>query len=151
MGSIFGIPRLSIYDVGLSYTGLVANRQTQKQMMSERKRGRTTKALERRKRNRRAFPRWQLDFEVNVRLNKNWIRCRGYEIGEGGLSLASQTDLPLETEIDVQYRLDSQKTMVNVKGIVRYLEGGRFGIEFLSLGIKDRLAVVKYCEKLETL
>jgi hypothetical protein len=120
-------------------------------MMSERKRGRTTKALERRKRNRRAFPRWQLDFEVNVRLNKNWIRCRGYEIGEGGLSLVSHTDLPLETEIDVQYRLDSQKAMVNVKGIVRYLEGGRFGIEFLSLGIKDRLAVVKYCEKLVTL
>ena len=119
--------------------------------MSERRRGRTTAALERRKRNRRAFPRWQLDFEVNVRLSKNWIRCRGYEIGEGGLSLVSQTDLPLEIEIDVQYRLDSQRAPVNVKGIVRYLEGGRFGIEFLSLGIKDRLALVHYCKKLETI
>jgi len=119
--------------------------------MSQSRRGKTTPALERRKRNRRAYPRWQLEFEVNVRWEKAWVRCRGYEIGEGGLSLVSQKDLPLETEIDVQYRLDSHKAPVKVKGIVRYLEGGRFGIEFLSLGIKDRLALVHYCKKLQTL
>lgn len=119
--------------------------------MSERRKGRTTAALERRRRNRRAFPRWQLEFEVNVRWEKAWVRCRGYEIGEGGLSLVSQKELPRETEIDVQYRLDSQKAPVKVKGIVRYLEGGRFGVEFLNLGIKDRLALVNYCKRLQTI
>lgn len=119
--------------------------------MSERRKSTTTAALERRKRNRRAFPRWQHDFEVLVRWNNESITCRGYEIGEGGLSLASQKDLPREAEIDVQYRLDPQMAPVNVKGIVRYLEGGRFGIEFLNLAIKDRLALVNYCEKLKTI
>lgn len=119
--------------------------------MSERRKTTTTAALERRKRNRRAFPRWQLDFEVRVRWNKQWAMCRGYEIGEGGLSLASEKDLPRETEIDVQYRLNSKMAPVSVKGIVRYLERGRFGIEFLSLSIKNRLALVNYCEKLKTI
>ena len=119
--------------------------------MVERSRKSTTPVgLERRKRNRRAFPRWLLDFDVVLRWQDQFTSCRGYEIGEGGLSVVSETELPMEIEIDIEYRLDRSTAPVRVKGTVRYLEAGRYGIEFLNLGMKERLALVEYCEKLKT-
>jgi hypothetical protein len=119
--------------------------------MTDHRKSTSTGALERRKRNRRAFPRWALDFPVNVRWHDHAISCRGYEIGEGGLSILSQAALPTEVELDVEYWLDPQSPRVMVKGIIRHVEGVRYGIEFLNLGMKERLALVEYCEKLRTL
>lgn len=117
--------------------------------MSDRRKTKTTPALERRKRNRRAFVRWLFDFEVRLGWNKQSITCRGYEIAEGGLSLISEAPLPRQTEIDIEYRLRPHASPVRVKGIVRYVEGTHFGLEFLNLGLKDRLALVEHCEKLD--
>ena len=119
--------------------------------MTERRRSTTTAALERRKRNRRAFPRWLHDFEVRLSWERQSVACRGYEIGEGGLSVTCERSVPSEAEIDVEYRLDSKASPVHVKGVVRYIQSGHFGIEFLNLGIKDRLAIVEFCEKLKTI
>jgi hypothetical protein len=110
----------------------------------------TTAALRRRKRNRRAFPRWILDFPVVLRWQDETVSCRGYEIGEGGLSVVSKKELPAEIEMDIEYRLDPNVSPVSVKGIVRYVTPRFYGIAFLNLGMKDRLALVEYCEKLKT-
>jgi hypothetical protein len=118
--------------------------------MAERRNTRTTRALERRKRNRRAFPRWLLDFDVQLRWENRSVFCRGYEIGEGGLLVQCETELPTEVEIDVEYCLDDNTPPVSVKGAVRYLRAAHYGIEFLNLGMKDRLALVEFCEKLKT-
>ena len=118
--------------------------------MVERRKTRTTPSLERRKRNRRAFPRWLLDFDVQLRWEDRSVFCRGYEIGEGGLLVQCETGLPTEVEIDVEYCLDDNTPPVSVKGVVRYLHGSHYGIEFLSLAMKDRLALVEFCEKLKT-
>lgn len=119
--------------------------------MSDRRKTPGTIALERRKRNRRAFPRWELDFEVRLSWQGRSISCRGCEIGEGGLSVLCAQELPIEVEIDVEYRLSPQSSPVQVKGSVRYIEGGKTGIGFLNLGLKERLALVAHCEKLKTL
>jgi len=118
--------------------------------MRDRRKTKTTTALERRKRNRRAFPRWLLEFDVEVRWENRSIFCRGFEIGEGGLSVQSETELPAEVELDVQYCLDDNTPPVSVKGVVRYVHASHYGIEFLNLGMKDRLALVEFCEKLKT-
>ena len=119
-------------------------------LMIDRRKTTASADLERRKRNRRAFPRWLLAFDVRLRWDKQSVLCRGYEIGEGGLSVMSATDLPVEVEMHVEYRLDAQAAPVSVKGIVRHVEASRYGIEFLNLGMKDRLALVECCEKLKT-
>jgi hypothetical protein len=116
----------------------------------DRRRTTTTAALERRKRNRRAFPRWILDFPVVLRWQGQTLSCQGYEIGEGGLSVVSKKELPAEVEVEIEYRLDSHSSPVRLKGIVRYATSTLYGIEFLNLGMKDRLALVEYCEKLKT-
>lgn len=118
--------------------------------MVERRKTRTTPSLERRKRNRRAFPRWLLDFDVELSWRGQSVFCRGYEIGEGGLSVQCETVIPVEVELDVGYCLDDNTPPVSVKGVVRYLHASHYGIEFLNLGMKDRLALVEFCEKLKT-
>jgi hypothetical protein len=118
-------------------------------LMIDRRKTTASADLERRKRNRRAFPRWLLDFEVRLRWDNESISCRGYEICEGGLSVICEKELPAETEIDVEYRLAAHVAPVSVKGNVRHVEGIRYGIAFLNLGMKDRLALVEYCEKLK--
>ncbi|PYY14440.1 MAG: hypothetical protein DMG61_06160 [Acidobacteria bacterium] len=115
--------------------------------MSDRRKTKTTPALERRKRNRRAFVRWPLEFDVRLTWGTQSVYCRGYAIAEGGLSLVCEVPLPRETEIEIEYRLP-QAAPVIVKGMVRYVEGAHFGLEFLNLGLKDRLALVEHCEKL---
>jgi len=32
--------------------------------------------------------------------------------------------------------------------MVRYVEGAHFGLEFLNLALRDRLALIEHCEKL---
>lgn len=116
----------------------------------DRRKTTTTAALGSRKRNRRAFPRWILDFPVVLRWQGHTVSCRGYEIGEGGLSVVSKKELPAEIEMEIEYRLDPNVSPVSVKGTVRYMTSSLYGIEFLNLGMKDRLALVEYCEKLKT-
>ncbi|MBV9073931.1 MAG: PilZ domain-containing protein [Acidobacteria bacterium] len=118
-------------------------------LMMDRRKTLTTSALERRKRNRRAYPRWIFDFEVRLHWANRSVDCRGYEIGAGGLSFLTDEDIPGEMEIEVEYRLSPETDPVSVKGVVRHVEGKRYGVEFLNLGMKDRLALVEYCEKIK--
>ena len=117
--------------------------------MTDRRKTQSAATFERRKRNRRSSPRWLLNFEVCLYWEGQSVACRAYEIGTGGLSLTCERQLPSETEILVEYRLDCEAAPVKVKGTIRHVDGVRVGIEFLSLGMKDRLALVDYCEKLE--
>ena len=48
-----------------------------------------------RKGNRRAFPRWKMDFEVRYQVNDKWLDGKPCEIGEGGLSLFADKLVPL--------------------------------------------------------
>lgn len=118
--------------------------------MIDRRKSTGSGPLERRKRNRRAFPRWLLDFEVRLKWENQSLTCQGYEIGAGGLSIVVDRELPVEIEIDVEYRLDGKTPPVKVKGTVRHVHSNRYGIEFLNLGMKDRLALCEYCENLKT-
>ncbi|PYY24585.1 MAG: hypothetical protein DMG62_03240 [Acidobacteria bacterium] len=117
--------------------------------MSDRRKTKTTPDLERRKRNRRAFVRWPFDFDVRLAWGRQSVLCRGYEIAEGGLSVVCEIPLPPDTEIDIEYRLQPIANAVTVKGKVRYVQGPHVGLEFLNLGLKDRLAIVQHCEKLD--
>jgi c-di-GMP-binding flagellar brake protein YcgR len=118
--------------------------------MVDRRKKTSTASLERRRRNRRAFPRWVLDFDVELQWDNQSTSCRGYEISEGGLSVVCEQEIPREIEIEIEYRLPGSAAAVNVKGTVRHVERNRYGIEFLNLGMKERLALVEYCEKSKT-
>jgi PilZ domain len=97
--------------------------------------------------NRRAFPRWQANFEVRYGLGKDLLVGTPFELGEGGLSFHAEKMFPLESEVDIQYRLgggDSQAEWVAVKAIVRHAADQKLGVEFLNLRRNDRLKIVDF-------
>ena len=98
---------------------------------------------DRRESNRRAFPRWPLEFEVRFGTGKEMTAAEGYEIGEGGLSFRTPHPVPLETELNLEYRLTPDHPWVKLKGIVKHRKQHRIGTEFLNLRIKDRLEIVR--------
>jgi hypothetical protein len=100
--------------------------------------------------NRRAFPRWAANVEVCLSWTAESVPVQAFQISEGGLTVVSERPLPLQTEIEVAYRLRTDRSWVRVKGVVRHAEADRAGIEFLNLTMKDRLALVEFCEKLKT-
>ncbi len=100
-----------------------------------------------RKGNRRAFPRWKMDFEVRYQVNDKWLEGKPSEIGEGGLSLFAEKLVPLESEIFVQYRLggkESKDGWITVKSVVRHAQDKSLGVEFLNLRRQDRLKILDF-------
>jgi len=100
--------------------------------------------VERRTSNRRAFPRWPARFEMRVGQGRELAEGHGHEIGEGGISFESDHLYPLDTEIDVEFRLHPEDDWVRLKAVVKHLEGRQIGAEFLNLRLHDRLKIVDF-------
>jgi len=100
---------------------------------------------DRRAGNRRAYPRFVSTFEVRYSEGKDPMQTgKPLEIGEGGLSLETSDLLPLETQVNVEFKLEDSKEWVKVKAVVRHSEGKKLGLEFLNLKMHDRLKIVDY-------
>jgi len=117
-------------------------REIDNEQLERRKHGASVRR-DRRDSNRRAFPRWPLEFEVRFGTGKEMTPAEGYEIGEGGLSFRTQNPIPLETELNLEYRLTSDHSWVKLKGVVKHSKHERIGAEFLNLRMKDRLEIVR--------
>lgn len=102
-----------------------------------------TQGKQKRAGNRRAYPRFSAMFEVRYAENKDPMQTgKPLEISEGGLSFDTTDLLPLETAVNVEFKLDGAKEWVKVKGVVRHSKGKQLGVEFLNLRISDRLKIV---------
>jgi hypothetical protein len=113
--------------------------------MVDRRKSTSQSDVERRNRNRRAFPRWKTDFEVRYQSGKEMIKAaEPYEIGEGGLSFGAAEPISMDTELAVEYRLSAASDWVKVKAIVRHVQGKRIGVEFLNLHRPDRLKIIDH-------
>jgi len=102
-----------------------------------------TQGKQKRAGNRRAYPRISAMFEVRYAENNDPMQVgKPMEISEGGLSFETQDLLPLETQVNVEFKLNGSKDWVKVKGVVRHSKGKQLGVEFLNLRISDRLKIV---------
>ena len=100
---------------------------------------------ERRHHNRRAFPRWELPFEVRYGKGTELSPGQGVEISESGMAFTGDMPYDVGAEIDVRYRLNPEEEWVRVKAVVRHIEGNIvFGVEFLNLRLPDRLNILDY-------
>jgi len=100
---------------------------------------------ERRRQNRRAFPRWELPFEVRYGKANELAAGQGVEISESGMAFTGDMPYDVGAEIDLRYRLNPEEDWVRVKAVVRHIEGNIvFGVEFLNLRLPDRLNILDY-------
>ncbi len=113
--------------------------------MTDRRQRNASHSPERRRANRRAFPRWQANFEVRYGVGKDLYVGTGLEIGEGGMAFTGPKTFPVDTEIDIRYRLQSDDEWIRVRGQVRHLQQDvLIGTEFLNLRLPDRLNIVEF-------
>jgi hypothetical protein len=103
---------------------------------------------ERNDRNRRAFPRWAAQFELRFGTGKGLATAEVIEIGQGGMSFYSDEPIALESEINIEYRLNAndvdEPRWVRLKAVVRHVQGGKIGVEFLNLRRSDRLGILDF-------
>lgn len=120
-----------------------SSRVTLSSVFDRRKPGVDGAGQERRRANRRAFPRWAADFQVRYGQGKKLADGAPREIGEGGLSFEAAEPIPLETELDIEYKIPGGQ-WVRLKAVVRHSQGTLIGVEFLNLRMHDRLAIVEH-------
>ena len=94
--------------------------------------------------NRRAFPRWPLPFDLLYGKGTERRSVEPLEIGEGGLSFRTNSEVQLESEVHIEFRLGPEQEWVHVKGIIRHVEEKKIGVEFLNLRMADRLRIVDF-------
>jgi hypothetical protein len=99
---------------------------------------------ERASHNRRAFPRWPLPFDLLYGKGTERRSTNPVEIGEGGVSFKTNSEIPVDTEIHIEFRLGPEQEWVHVKGIVRHVDNKLVGVEFLNLRMADRLRIVDF-------
>jgi hypothetical protein len=108
------------------------------------------RARERSNNNRRAFPRWPAQFQMRFGTGKEMKEAEPIEIGEGGLSFYSDEPLAKDLEINIEYRFTTAEPhakgdgWVRLKGVVRHVQDGKIGVEFLNLRLSDRLKIVDF-------
>ncbi len=112
--------------------------------MRERRHSPAAAKSERRRYDRRAFPRSPISFEVRYGKGANLQDAQGFEIGTGGLSFLASTLLDMDSEIEVHYRFHKEDSWVKVKAVVKHSEGQKQGAEFLNLRMSDRLRIVDF-------
>jgi hypothetical protein len=113
--------------------------------VQDRRRKNEPRQPERRSSNRRAFPRWELPFEVRYGNGPELSPGQGIEISESGMAFTGDMPYDVGTEIDLRYRLNPEDEWVRVRAVVRHIEGNIvFGVEFLNLRLPDRLNILDY-------
>ena len=94
--------------------------------------------------NRRAFPRWPMPYDLLYGRARERRSAEPLEIGEGGLSFSTSSDLPLNTEINVEFRFGPQQEWIHVRCVVRHVDNQKICVEFINLRLADRLRIVDF-------
>jgi hypothetical protein len=91
----------------------------------------------------RRSPRFAVDFRVQVRLTTQGptkvITCEGQgtDISGGGLAVSADIDLPVGTQIGVEFTPPYSDRSITFRGFVRNRDGNRYGVEFISENDED--------------
>ncbi|MGA9814332.1 MAG: PilZ domain-containing protein [Terriglobales bacterium] len=97
--------------------------------------------------NRRRWERYPFDASVRVQLDHAPVNhsaesaivdARGVHFSEGGLCLFAAANLPVGTQIKVEFKNPHTDESVRVRGKVRNRSVYLYGVEFLSDKFEDR-------------
>ena len=113
----------------------------------DRRQNRASVPQDRRSGNRRAYPRWPAEFEVQYFIGKEKFSGGPIDICEGGMRISAVRLPVLESEIEIEFRLTPKDPWVRVKALVRHAASGQIGAEFLNLRMADRLRIVSFVTK----
>ena len=92
--------------------------------------------------NRRRWQRYPIDASVRVSVDqapeKAVVNGRGVQFSEGGICLFAAANLPVGSQVKVEFRSPATDEPVRVRGKVRNRSVYLYGVEFLSDKSEDR-------------
>lgn len=94
--------------------------------------------------NRRAFPRWPVPYDLLYGRARERRSAEPLEVGEGGLSFRTSSEVTIGSEIAVEFRFGPEQAWMHVQCIVRHVDEKKVGVEFLNLRMADRLRIVDF-------
>ena len=98
----------------------------------------------------RRYPRFALDVRVQVRMFQNgaFLNCwgRSTEFGQDGIGATLTGELEKGEIVSLDIPLPFSPYPLQVRGIVRYRQGLRYGFEFLTLSPAQRHTIGRVCE-----
>ena len=98
----------------------------------------------------RRYPRFALDVRLQVRMFQNgaFLNCwgRSTEFGQDGIGATLTGELETGEIVSLDIPLPFSPYPLQVRGIVRYRQGLRYGFEFLSLSSAQRQTIARVCE-----
>src|SRR3954465_15002501 len=96
----------------------------------------------------RRFPRYPLDLRIKVNFKVNKVLQRALvktiEIATHGISISSPVPLPLDSPLELEIMLPGTKVPIRVKAVIRYKNGTRYGVEFVSTSDAQREDIAEF-------
>jgi c-di-GMP-binding flagellar brake protein YcgR len=98
---------------------------------------------------RRRFPRYRTDLHRVVR-DGHGRSLRGlcFVISEGGLGAVLYEAIPVGTMVRLCFDLPNPPTLMRISAMVRNQLNDKYGFEFLSLSVDQRLSLRQFCHQL---
>jgi hypothetical protein len=102
----------------------------------------------------RRFPRFTLDVRLQVKMFQagEFRTCwgRSVEMGQDGIGATLTGSLETGEIVTLEIPLPLSPYPIKVRAIVRYLQGLRYGFEFLTLNDHQRHTIRRVCDYLAT-
>lgn len=96
------------------------------------------------KRGGRASPRVLAEIEVRYGVQEERILGRGCDLSESGIGFRGEKLIPGGATIEIEFRIASAHAeWFRVKGVVRHIQNGRMGVEFIEMNEPVKLRIRK--------
>lgn len=99
---------------------------------------------------RRTDPRYDRRVEVEIRAGSKQITAKSRNLSLGGMFAETEEPLPVQTPVEIRFRIPTQPEPVDVAGEVRWIEAakpgvpGGMGIRFQGLRARDVWALNRF-------
>jgi hypothetical protein len=91
----------------------------------------------------RQSPRRALEVPLIVTVGSETFRGWSTDVGVGGLGLTVAAEIADRSELSVEFAVEGGAP-IRVRGVVRYRQGFKYGLEFLMIMPKDLETIKKY-------
>ncbi len=92
---------------------------------------------------RRRWERHSLNASIRVVTDTSVIDGRGVRMSEGGICLFALADLPIGTQVKVEFSTPRSRKLIRVRGAIRNRAVYLYGVEFLAEEFEDRQQIAE--------
>ncbi|HET7184527.1 MAG TPA: PilZ domain-containing protein [Terriglobales bacterium] len=92
----------------------------------------------------RASERWPIRCEIRCQAGDQTFEAESFDISENGMSFITDAHLPVDSEVELRYRLHPEDPLIIVRVLVRSQVGNRVGVQFLDLKHEHRERLLQH-------